>query len=471
MSIRSIESAEPTEPPVPDRELVRRLDVAAPRYTSYPTIPVWDAAPSDERFLQALQSADSGKPVSLYLHVPFCPSICHYCGCNSRKLRSDEQVHEYVERLGSEIRRLRVALGAERRVVQLHFGGGTPTVLDGDRFQNLFDVVLEGFSVDGDAEIAIETNPMTLGDDTLELLGRLGFNRFSVGVQDLDPVVQRAIGRNQTFERTAEVCRGIRGLEVNSLNFDLVYGLPFQTQDRLARTLERVVDLRPDRIAVYSFAYLPRLRDNQRHIDAAALPRGDEKFDLYLQTVGTLRSAGYEAIGMDHFALPDDELARAHRARRLRRNFMGYTTTPETDVLAVGATAISDLGEYYGQNLKGVSDYERAVDHGRLPVMREIVLDDDDRRRRRVIMSLLCNGVIVKSEIDAGCGECFDTLFEPELERLEELEDEGLVSVGADRIIATDLGRYFLRNIAVVFDNYFDGRKGESSNAVFSRTV
>ncbi len=455
----------------PGRELVREMDVAAPRYTSYPTIPVWLNAENGADYGKVLAGHSPETPLTLYFHVPFCPTICHYCGCNTAKLRDADQTAEYVRGLLREMELVCGMLPRRHRVSQIHWGGGTPTTLENNDFLAVLGRIRELFDVDDDAEMAIETNPMTCDDEKLRFLLGNGFNRISIGVQDFDPEVQAKIGRGQSFERTAEFCRLIRGHGVRSLNFDLVYGLPGQTVEKAGDTLAKVAELSPDRIAVYSFAFLPGLRDNQRNIDAAELPGAELKFDLYLLTIERLQRAGYEMIGMDHYAKPQDELAVARRERRLRRNFMGYTTRAETDVLAFGATGIGDVSGYHYQNEKDTLPYLARVERGELPVQRQISLDTDDLIRRRTIMDLLCNGVAVKGEI-AGCFSIdFDDYFRIELPRLEPLIQKGLVVNDASRVEATPLGRFFLRNIALVFDNYLDGRKGPRRDTTFSRTV
>lgn len=456
---------------IPGRDLVREMDIAAPRYTSYPTIPVWQPAPSGADYAGMLRKHAANTPLTLYLHVPFCPTICHYCGCNTARLECAGQTARYVESLTTEIRMVHALLPERHRVSQIHWGGGTPSVLSADEFRTVLDAIHECFDVDDDAELAIETNPMSCDDDKLRFLLENGFNRVSIGVQDFDPGVQQKIGRFQTHARTAEFCGIIRSHGVRSLNFDLVYGLPGQTAQRASETLAKVVDLAPDRIAVYSFAYLPNLRENQGHIQPDELPDTELKFDLYLLTIERLLAAGYEMIGMDHYARPDDELAQALRERRIRRNFMGYTTKAETDVLAFGATGISDVSGYYCQNEKDISACRARLGAGDLPVQRHIVLDADDVIRRKVIMDLLCNGAVSKDEVADRFHIGFDEYFAVEKPRLTPLIEKGLVLDLPDAVEATRMGRFFLRNIVMVFDNFLDGRKGPKRSATFSRTV
>ncbi len=456
---------------VPDKSLIREMDVAAPRYTSYPTIPVWQPANSDEQYVAVLQQHSDDTALTLYFHIPFCPRICHYCGCNSILLDNDAQTRTYVAHVLKELQIVRKNLQVSHRVAHIHFGGGTPTVLESDSFQAIFSSVRENFEITSDTEWAIETNPMTCTDEKLAFLLENGFNRFSLGVQDFDTEVQERIGRFQTLERTTEFCEKLRAHCIRSLNFDLVYGLPTQTLTKMERTLDQVIELNPDRIAVYSFAYLPKLKTNQESIDGAELPDTDTKFDLYRCTAARLQEAGYVMIGMDHYAKPGDELAKAWQAGKLRRNFMGYTTGAETDVIALGATGISDVSGYYCQNKKKVAEYAADIEAGHLPVQRHIQLDADDKLRRRVIMDLLCNAQVEKTQIEEAFSINFNTHFASALERLTPLIERELLTNEKTSIKATALGRYFLRNIALLFDNYLDGEKGTGEKATFSRTV
>lgn len=456
---------------IPDKQLVKEMDIAAPRYTSYPTIPVWQTADKDDNYIRVLENHDPGRTLSLYFHIPFCPSVCHYCGCNTSKLDHDDQVADYLQALENELRLVGSLLGDKRRVSHIHWGGGSPTVLKEEQFSSIFSKIDSYFDVESKAEIAIETNPMTCLDEKLKFLLELGFNRFSIGIQDFNSNVQQHIGRHQTYERTEEFCGIIRRYGVRSLNFDLVYGLPAQTLEGLSDTLSKVEILSPDRIAVYSFAFLPAMRENQKNIDAALLPQAEEKFDLYLLTIDRLNRAGYRMIGIDHYAKPEDELVQACDQNRLRRNFMGYTTNSETDVLAFGATGISDIDGYYCQNLKDLKDYYGRVEKGHLPLQRQISLDQDDLIRRKVIMDLLCNGSVKKQEVEHQFNIDFDNYFELELPRLDGLIARGMVTCNDKMIEATELGRYFLRNIVLHFDNYLDGRKGPKNKTAFSRTV
>lgn len=462
---------ETTRPRGLDSALVRELDVAAPRYTSYPPIPLWKPARNDSSYAARLRRPRGTKPLSLYFHIPFCQRICSYCGCNTQLLTRPELLASYARDLETELRAVRSRVLDSGPVEQIHFGGGTPTVLEERHFRSLLELLVEEFAITRDAELALETNPMTCSEERLRLLAELGFNRISIGVQDFDASVQHHIGRNQTYEVTARFARLCRQLGFPSVNFDLVYGLPGQTLSSMDATLDRVIELEPDRVAVYSFAYLPQLRENQRAIEEKLLPVGENKLDLYLLVRQRLTAAGYRHVGMDHFALENDELALAHRRGLLRRNFMGYTTKPETDVLAFGATAISDLGDYYCQNLKDLDLYHEAVTAGRLPVHRELALDEDDQVRREVIMSILCNGMVSKALVAERYGIEFGFYFQTELKRLAGLGEKGLVVVDNEEIRATELGAYFLRNLALVFDNYLDGRKGEPARPAFSRTV
>ena len=459
------------EQQVPDKKTVKEMDISAPRYTSYPTIPVWDNSNDEAPYVKVLDEHDPARVLSLYFHVPFCPTVCYYCGCNTSKLKDDQQVDSYVEYLLREMELVAGKFKAGRKVSHIHWGGGSPTILNEKQFSRVFAKLRQLFEVDSNSEIAIEANPMTTDDEKLELLLSLGFNRFSIGIQDFNEAVQKHIGRFQTFSRTKEFCRRIRAAGVRSLNFDLVYGLPGQSLGGLRETLDRVEELSPDRIAVYSFAFLPSLRDNQKKINPDLLPETETKFDLYLLTIQMLNAAGYKMIGIDHYARPEDELVYAQEHNRLRRNFMGYTTIADSDVLAFGATGISDVQGFYSQNLKNLDEYYAAIDAEKLPLQRQKILDRDDLLRRKVIMDILCNGKLDIPEIERQFEIDFSSHFKVELERLKPLISRGMIHHDGLTITASQLGKYFLRNIVLNFDNYLDGRKGKETKIAFSRTV
>ena len=448
----------PTFPPVSE-ETLRRYDVPAPRYTSYPTVPAWTNRIGPAAFAAALERASKtpDAPLSTYVHIPFCRERCAFCGCNVVVTRSRDKAEFYLETLAREIDTIAELLGQRRSLSQIHWGGGTPTFLDEKQIEALWSSITRRFQVLPDAEVAIEIDPVVTSRSQLQVLRRLGFNRISVGVQDLDPRVQKAIDRVQSVEETRAALDHARALGFKGINFDLIYGLPFQTPETWKKTLEQVIEMRPDRLAVYSFAHVPDVRPNQRRLPVMGIPKGGEKLELFRLAWEALTGAGYQQIGMDHFAVPEDELARAQSRRALGRNFQGYTVQAATEVVAFGVSAISDIGGIYAQSPHSLPRYYEAVNRGELAVERGAVLSADDVQRRSIISQLMCN-----FWADLGGVPGFDR----ELERLAGPELEGLVEVHRREIEITPLGRIFVRNVATVFDAYL-----ETQQQSFSRTV
>jgi oxygen-independent coproporphyrinogen-3 oxidase len=447
--------------PEPSEELVRRYDVPGPRYTSYPTAPTWsqDFGPEDHRRVLLEAAREATAPLSLYVHLPFCREMCAYCGCNVVVTRDLGRADRYLESLANELKLVAGLLGPRRKLGQVHWGGGTPTFLVERQLQALWDIIGGHFGVEPGAEVAVEIDPVVTSRDQLSLLRALGFNRLSMGVQDLDSRVQEAVGRIQPAERTAEMLGFARKLGFTGINFDLIYGLPHQTEATWAHTLEGILAMRPDRAAVYSFAYVPEVRPHQRRLSAEALPRGRDKLQLFRQAAEAFLAAGYRPIGMDHFALPDDDLGQAQERRTLGRNFQGYTVKAASDCVAFGVTAISDVQGAFVQNVRPLKAYSEAVDGGRLATERGIAVSTEDRRRREVITSLMCN-------FSVDLGQEGATHFAPELERLRDHERDGLVRLDGTVVEVTPLGRLFVRNVAMVFDAYLTGAAG-----AYSRTV
>jgi oxygen-independent coproporphyrinogen-3 oxidase len=448
-----------------DEERLARLDRSAPRYTSYPTAPTWKESFTRADHREALATAaQRGGPLSLYLHIPFCRELCSYCGCNVVVSRSSERAGRYVDMLAEELGLLGRALAGRRQLARVHLGGGTPTFLTEAQLEQLWNAVLAaGFEVTPDAELAIEIDPAVTRASLIQLLARLGWNRVSFGVQDLDPGVQAAVNRIQTAEETAEAVATARAAGITSVNFDLIYGLPRQRPETWARTLDQVIEMAPDRLAVYSFAYLPDLRPNQRRLPSAEIPHGAAKLELFRIAHERLTAAGYEAIGMDHFARPDDELARARRERRLWRDFQGFSVRRATDTVAAGASGISTLDEAIVQAPRALGKWAESVRTGHLPVERGIRLDAADRRRRDVIVQLMCN-----DWVDLGADGA--NAFAHELEQLRAYQAEGLCTVDGTEITLTPLGRTFSRLCASVFDTYLRA-PGAATSSRFSRTV
>lgn len=469
----SVRSGAPARDLAVDLDTLRRFDRPGPRYTSYPTAVEFHDGVGGEDYLRLLDALPAEEPVSLYAHLPFCRERCTFCACHVVVTPHQPVASNYLDYLLREIDLVADRLGGRRRAAQLHWGGGTPTYFRPEQLVALFSRLRDRFRFDDGAEIALEADPRVTRREHLEVLADLGFNRLSLGVQDFTPEVQDAIGRHQTLEQTRELMEQARELGFDGgLNVDLVYGLPRQTEDSFRDNLRRVIELRPDRVAAYSFAYVPWLKVNQRRIEKDELPAPEVKLRLYLAALETFLDAGYEPIGMDHFALPDDELAVAAREGRLERNFMGYTVQPTKTALAFGISAIGDLSgnglQGYVQNAKKLSTYYQALDAGRLPVERGRLLEGDDALRRWVITRLLCAFEVDKTEVAARFDVDFDEYFDDERRALAQLRDEGMVEEddGALRVVGT--GRLFVRNAAMAFDAYL---KKPADKPVFSRTV
>jgi oxygen-independent coproporphyrinogen-3 oxidase len=453
--------------------LIERYDRPGPRYTSYPTAVEFHTGFGADDYVTRLASAAArtGEPLSLYVHVPFCESRCAYCGCAVVATRKREVAATYLEYLDREIAMLAAALGGRRRVVQYHWGGGTPTYLSAVQIARLDAVVQRHFDLAPDAERAIEIDPRVTSREQITLLRRLGFNRLSFGVQDFTEAVQRAIQRHQSEAETRDLYWAAREAGFESINFDLVYGLPRQTVSSFERTLGRVVDMLPDRIAVYSYAHVPWLRPNQKAIDPLDLPDAGVKRQLLGSAIEAFTVAGYESIGMDHFALPDDELAVAARERRLHRNFMGYTTRPAPDSLAVGVSAIGGVAGAFSQNHKSLARYYEAIDAGRFPVERGYALTPDDQLRRFTIGELMCNFRLDRTDMRDRFGVEMAEYFAPELDTLRAPGgpvSDGLLEITTAALTVTARGRLFVRNICMAFDRYLAAHQGRP---VFSRTI
>jgi oxygen-independent coproporphyrinogen III oxidase len=449
-----------TLPRIPE-ELVARLDVAGPRYTSYPTVPVWSETFGERQQGEALARAarEEGEPLSLYVHIPFCREMCSYCGCNVVVARDSRRAEPYLDALAREAALVGERLGRRRRVARLHFGGGTPTFLDEGQLERLWRALTSVFTIDAGAELAVEIDPVVTRRAQLALLAGFGFRRLSMGVQDFDPDVQAAVRRLQTVDETRAAVDEARALGYTSVNFDLIYGLPHQTPASWRRTLASVAALAPDRVAAFSFAFVPEVKPHQRRLASLPMARGADKLALFRIVHEELSGAGYRAIGMDHFALPGDELARAQERHALWRDFQGYTTRRANATVALGASAISDVGGAYAQNVRTLAEYARRVAAGRLPVEKGVRLDGEDLERRRIITELMCN-------FCTHLGEGAAQRFAPELAALEGLARDGLVEVAGERVAVTPLGRLFVRNVAMVFDEYLQAGAGR-----YSRTV
>ena len=451
-------------------EFLARYNRPGPRYTSYPTAPVWTDTFGSQDLEKVHEEAERARtPVSLYMHIPFCESLCLFCACNVIIQKNKDVAPPYLRVLKQEMERIAKSISRDREVVQFHWGGGTPTYLTPEQIEDLFGAARNLFHFAADAEVGIEVDPRVTTQAHLETLRRLGFNRLSMGIQDFHPDVQKAIHRIQPFELTRELVAGARGLGFDSINVDLIYGLPHQTPERFAHSVDQILELAPDRVALFSYAHVPWLKKQQGSF-AAFLPEGMQKFEIFRTGLLKFLEAGYLYIGMDHFAKPGDELAVAQQNRTLHRNFQGYSTKGGADLYGMGVTAISGIQNAYAQNQRELATWEKAVKERGIATMRGYRLSQDDLVRRAVISRLLCHTVIVKDEIAREFGIDFDAYFAEDLQHLEPAREDGLVLLEGGEIRATWLGRIFIRNLAMVFDPYLE-RQQLAAKPLFSKTL
>jgi len=454
-------------------DLIKRYDIAGPRYTSYPTAVQFMEGFDAEAYRRYTTGSNNElipKPLSLYVHLPFCHSLCYYCGCMKKVTRHAEQASRYLELLAREVEMQGRLFDHDREVVQLHFGGGTPTYHDDDQLRRLMADLGRHFALSSDdtREYSIEVDPRTVTLDRLGHLADIGFNRISLGVQDIDPRVQEAVNRIQDPEASMEMVEGARKLGFNSVSIDLIYGLPLQTVESFSQTIDTVVAARPNRLAVYNYAHLPHIFRAQRMIDAKDIPSPETKLKLMELTIQRLTGHGYVYIGMDHFALPDDELTIAQREGGLQRNFQGYSTYRECDLVGLGVSAIGKVGDCYAQNIKDIPTWQSVVADGNLPIWRGISLTTEDRLRRSVIEAIMCHGQVDFHRFEANFAIDFHDHFALELSQLEHLAEDGLIEMGDDEFRATPEGRLLLRAIAMVFDEYLQAPQSEPK---FSRVI
>lgn len=454
-----------------DRELIERLEGSGPRYTSYPTA---------DRFHTGFKAADyqhwlsqgyigaNKKSLSVYVHVPFCNTICYYCGCNKIITKDKSRADLYLDYLEKELDLVTQSLNDKERLVQLHFGGGTPTFLSDEQLTRVMDMLRARFDFVPEGEYSIEIDPRKVSAQSIEHLAKLGFNRMSVGIQDFDPQVQEAVNRVQSEEETANVIEAARKFGFKSVSVDLIYGLPLQTTEKVAATLEKVLALSPDRVAFYNYAHLPHVFKPQRRIAEDQLPSSKDKLDILQNSVNTLTERGYVFIGMDHFAKPEDELAIALRQGRLQRNFQGYSTHADCDMIGIGVSSISKVGASYSQNERELEDYYAALDEGRLPVMRGMVLTQDDLLRRSIIQALMCRFALAFDAYEEVYQFKFKQYFAEELRQLEEFKAMGLLTVDDGFLVVEPRGRFLIRNIAMVFDKHLREKK---THAQYSKTI
>ncbi len=449
-----------------DPVLIHKYDVGGPRYTSYPTADRFVEAFDGAELKQWLAKRNIGgicRPLSAYVHLPFCDTVCYYCGCNKVTTRDHARSAKYIKYLEKELALVGPLLGADRELCQLHWGGGTPTFLTRKEMSTLMAAIGRQFTRASGYEWSIEVDPRRAEAGTMAFLAQLGFNRVSIGVQDFDPAVQKAVHRVQSEAETRRVVEEARAAGFRSVSLDLIYGLPNQTLDGFNRTLDQVIALAPDRIALYSYAHLPRLFPPQRRIAESDLPSPESKLQILTLAIGRLTRAGFLYIGMDHFARPDDELAIAQQQGRLQRNFQGYSTHADSDMLGFGVSAIGRIGPTYYQNGKKLDEYYVALDAGRLPVARGLELTPDDLVRRAVIQGLVCHFRVSTESIELSYLLDFKKYFSEELKDLRKLESDGLVELTPDWIVVTSKGRLLVRVICMVFDRYLRERQARAS--------
>jgi oxygen-independent coproporphyrinogen-3 oxidase len=445
-----------------DPELIQRYDASGPRYTSYPTAVQFTEAFDAARYRELAKASNAGPhaaPLSLYFHIPFCDTVCFYCACNKVITKNRKRAVPYLEQLFSEIALQGALFDHNRPVDQLHWGGGTPTFISHEQMRALMRVTGEHFQLrtDDSGEYSIEVDPREADAETIGVLRELGFNRLSLGVQDFDPAVQQAVNRIQSEAETWAVMSAARREGFKSVSVDLIYGLPLQTCERFSATLDKVIAAGPDRLSVFNYAHMPQLFKTQRQLDATQLPSAEEKLAILGLTIERLTAAGYLYIGMDHFARPDDELAIAQREGTLYRNFQGYSTHADCDLVAMGATSISKVGNSYSQNLKSLDDYGACIERGELAVFRGVELDADDLLRRDVITRLICNFELDFAAIDARFGIAFENYFADTLHALESFVADGLLAVERRSLRVLPRGRLLIRNICMQFDRYLKG--------------
>ncbi len=452
-------------------ETLEKFDVSGPRYTSYPTADRFVEAFTEESYKQTLAQRRVGGltlPLSIYVHIPFCESLCFFCACNKIVTKHHERSVEYLKYLSREIDLHVAHLGAGQTISQLHLGGGSPTFFNDDELSELMAMIRRNFVLTPNGEYSIEVDPRTVNDERLAHLASLGFNRLSFGVQDFDPEVQKAVHRIQPAEQVFSLVEAARRLPFDSVNVDLIYGLPKQSPESFTKTLTQIVALRPERIALYAYAHLPERFKPQRRIDSYELPAASDKIAMLSNAISTFLDAGYVYVGMDHFALPTDALAIAKRQGRLHRNFQGYSTQPDCDLISLGVSAIGRVGATFSQNAKSLEEYYDLLNQGRFPVVRGMALTRDDLVRRAVIMAIMCQGELHYESIELAYLINFKEYFATELEALKELEKNGMVMLEESSLQVTDFGWFFVRAVGMIFDRYL---QTDRNRARFSKII
>jgi oxygen-independent coproporphyrinogen-3 oxidase len=454
-----------------DTDLIVRYGGRGPRYTSYPTaLQFSDSVTAKDYERHALASNSSGVPLSLYVHIPFCHSLCYYCGCNKIVTHNQARVDRYLEMLYREVEMQAKLFASDRKVEQLHFGGGTPTYLDREQLSDLMSHLAKSFNFDtsDEREFSIEVDPRTVDADRIRHLAELGFNRLSLGIQDFDREVQQAVNRIQTPDEVRALVKSALESGFGSISFDLIYGLPHQTVDSFNRTLDLAIEMKPDRLAVYNYAHLPQRFKGQRMINDADIPAPETKLELLHNTIDKLCDTGYIYIGMDHFALPSDELVEARYNGTLQRNFQGYSTHRQCDLVSLGVSGIGNIGNLFAQNAITTMEYEAIIENGELPIKKGIEVDDDDLLRAAVIQALMCYDSLSFDDFGAEHSIDFRTYFAPEIKRLQALAEDELIELDQSGVSITQKGRLLLRSIAMIFDRYID--QAENDNR-FSKAI
>ncbi|GAB6043486.1 oxygen-independent coproporphyrinogen III oxidase [Endothiovibrio diazotrophicus] len=456
-----------------DLELIRRYDKSGPRYTSYPTAPQFDEGFGESQYRERAARTNAEqplRPLSLYFHIPFCDTVCFYCGCNKMATKDRGLAQPYLDRIYKELELQGALFDRSRTVDQLHWGGGTPTFISHDQMRELMTVTGRHFTLrdDDSGEYSIEIDPREATAETVALLREIGFNRMSLGVQDFNPQVQKAVNRIQSEAETLAVLEAARREGFRSTSMDFIYGLPFQSVESFGKTLDRAIEIDPDRLSIFNYAHLPEIFKPQRRINEADLPAPEVKLEILQMTIEKLTAAGYLYIGMDHFAKPDDELAVAQREGTLYRNFQGYSTHAECDLIGIGATSIGMVGASYSQNLRGVGEYQERLDSGRLAVFRGTGLSDDDLLRRDVITRLICHFRLEFAALEARHGIRFADYFATELDELKEMVEDGLITLDGRGIEVQPAGRLLIRNVCMVFDRYLREKQAQQR---FSKVI
>ena len=453
-----------------NNDLIKKYDKSGPRYTSYPTAIQFSEDFTEENYYQQVKlSNDRNTPLSLYFHIPFCDTICYYCGCNKIVTKNRKHAQPYLDAVYKELALQGALFKATRIVHQLHWGGGTPTFISHAQMTELMQQTRKHFTLldDDSGEYSIELDPREVTTSSISLLRTLGFNRISLGVQDFNPKVQQAVNRIQSYKETRDVILAARKNKFHSISLDLIYGLPFQTVTSFSETVDKVLDLEPDRLSVFNYAHLPEMFKTQRQINSADLPSAEDKLAILQQVTNKLIDAGYEYIGMDHFAKPTDELAIAQKERKLYRNFQGYSTNSDCDLVALGITSIGKIADSYSQNIKTIKEYTEVIESGHLPVFRGVALTEDDVLRREVINQLICHFELNFKEIEKAFNINFSDYFSSELDQLKEMQGDCLLELTRDKILVLPEGKLLIRNICMVFDIYLKQMK----IGKFSKTI